>query len=318
MSDIFRVFAILKEKKTVITRAGLWKIPHNTEQEDIKLKIGRYKRDEFDRETLESKSPKSELTLDNDEFKGLIEFISDNYEPFKKGIKNFISIDGEYDQQDIDHLNEFFSNFNKNTEDFFIKNKIIPDSFIFSLQGQVRRNAIQEFEVMLGQDLLEKEWQEWFKGNDWVLGSEFVEIIDERTIDQEHIADYLMKAYDGFLDIVEIKRPHDGLQFWAKNKDRDNHVPSSDLIRAIAQSTKYIYEVERESNSVKFQKRVGDTKVIKPRCTLIFGRSNDWDDEQNEAYRILNSSYHNLTIMTYDHVLNRAKRILGIGRNESH
>lgn len=28
--------------------------------------------------------------------------------------------------------------------------------------------------------------------------------------------------------------------------------------------------------------------------------------------RILNSSYHNLTIMTYDHVLDRAKRILGV------
>jgi hypothetical protein len=93
-------------------------------------------------------------------------------------------------------------------------------------------------------------------------------------------------------------------------------VPSSDLTKAITQATKYIYEVEREANSVKFLERVGNVKTIKPRCILIFGRSNDWDDKQKEACRILNSSYHNLTIMTYDHVLRRAKRILGIDEPE--
>lgn len=39
------------------------------------------------------------------------------------------------------------------------------------------------------------------------------------------------------------------------------------------------------------------------------------DDDQKEAYRILNTAYHNLTILTYDHVLDRAKRILGNGTN---
>ena len=63
---------------------------------------------------------------------------------------------------------------------------------------------------------------------------------------------------------------------------------------------------------IKFLEKVGNVKTIKPRCVLIFGRSSDWNNDQREAYRILNSSYHNLTIMTYDHVLSRAKRILGI------
>ncbi len=50
--------------------------------------------------------------------------------------------------------------------------------------------------------------------------------------------------------------------------------------------------------------------VVKPRSTLVFGRSYQWKEEENEAYRILNSGYHNLLIITYDHVLDRAKRIL--------
>src|SRR3989344_1107205 len=73
---------------------------------------------------------------------------------------------------------------------------------------------------------------------------------------------------------------------------------------------------EREANSIKFLERVGNVKTIKPRCILIFGRSNDWNNEKRESYRILNSSYHSLTIMTYDHVLSRAKRILGFSGKE--
>ena len=170
---------------------------------------------------------------------------------------------------------------------------------------------------MLDQNLLEQKWQKWFKHNDWVLGSDFVRILDERKIDTANITDYLMQSYDGFLDIIEIKRPEGSLRFWADSQDHGNYVQSSDLTKAITQATKYIYEVEREANSIKFLERVGNVKTIKPRCILIFGRSNDWNDEQKKAYRILNSSYHNLTIMTYDHVLLRAKRILNIDEAEN-
>ncbi len=164
---------------------------------------------------------------------------------------------------------------------------------------------------MLKKDLVENDWQKWFEDNTWVLGSEFVRVLDERHIDVQNISDFLMQAYDGFLDVVEIKRPEGGLLFWASIRDHGNLVPSSDLTKAITQAARYIYEVEREANSVKFLNRVGGVRTVKPRGILIFGRSSDWGDDENEAYRILNSSYHNLTIMTYDHVLERAKRMVG-------
>ena len=121
-----------------------------------------------------------------------------------------------------------------------------------------------------------------------------------------------MEAYDGFLDIVEIKRPEGGLSFWASNKDHGNYIPSTDLTKAITQASRYIYEDEREANSVKFSVRVGGVKTVKPRCILVFGRSDQWNTEQVEAYRILNASFHNITILTYDHVLTRARRIVGL------
>jgi hypothetical protein len=137
--------------------------------------------------------------------------------------------------------------------------------------------------------------------NDWILGSDFVRMLDEREIDVEHIADYLMQAYDGFLDLIEIKRPGGSMRFWADALDHGHYVPHSDLTKGITQSQRYVYEVEREANSVKTLERLGGVKAVKPRCTLIFGRSRDWAAEQTEAYRILNAGLHSLSILTYHH-----------------
>ncbi len=308
------LFGLLKEKVKTITRAVLWKIPHKTPGgEDVCLKIGRYNKDGFSPEALEIENPKSELTLDNDEFQSLLEFLSENYEPFKKGIKRYIPLNEKFDQTSIEHLKAIFDNPDKQKVlDFIVQNEILPQDLISALEHQSRIEAVKEFAKMLKENLTEAKWQEWFKKNEWVLCSEFVKILDEREIDTTHISDYLMEAYDGFLDIIEIKRPEGGLQFWADSQDHGNYIPAADLVKAITQATKYIYEIEREANSVKFLERVGNVKTIKPRCTLIFGRSEGWDNNKREAFRILNSNYHNLSIMTYDHVLERAKRILGL------
>lgn len=310
---IDHLHSVLQQKPRTVTRLSFWKIPHRTQKEDICLKLARYKREDFSLETLECNNPKSELTLDNDEFKNLLTFLSENYEPFKQGIKKYIPIDDRFDPESIEHLRAIFDN--KDKEEllrFVAQHNILPEELISGLKYQSQKNAIIEFEELLSRDLLEKDWQRWFAKNEWVLGSEFVKILDEREIDSDNIVDYLMKAYDGFLDIIEIKRPADELPFWADRRDRNNYVPSTELVKAITQATTYIFEVEREANSIKFRERVGHVKTIKPRCVLIYGRSAGWDDGQCEAYRILNSSYHNLNILTYDHVLKRAKRILNI------
>jgi len=313
---------ILKEKARTITRVNFWKIPHSSGKEDVRLKIGRYSKtiSKEDKailpETLESLQPKSELTLDNEEFQKLLTFISENYEPFKKGLKNYITINEDLDQESIHNLKNIFNNPDKEEVlGLIARNEILPNDLILGLQTQKRVAAVKKFEKMLTDNLAESEWQKWFTDNDWVLGSEFVKILDERSIDTDNITDYLMQAYDGFLDIIEIKKPSDDLKFWADAQDHGNYVPSNNLVKAITQATTYIYNVEREANSLKFLEKVENVKTIKPRCILIFGRSNDWNPEQKEAYRILNSSYHNLTITTYDHVLDRAKRMLGIEKS---
>lgn len=294
----------LKEKQRVYTLAMLMKIPHDhANSSDITLKIGRYS---FGR--VVSDKPKSELTLDNDELNALIQYISENYTPVNLGSGEYINVDGSNAE-----LIEEFKKLVESQEDtakLLIENDILTDNALVAATSIKKRNALSDFEANLCEDLPESFWQRWFTDNKWVLGSDFAQIIDERDIDTENIADYIMRAFDGFIDLVEIKKPN-GLNFWSSAKDHDNYIPSSDLMKAITQCLNYLYEIEREANSVKFIERT-KSKVVKPRCILIFGRSNEWNDEQREAYRILNSAYNQLSILTYDHLLSRAKNVLGI------
>jgi hypothetical protein len=310
-SGIDYVRAELKRKKTVSTQAVFWKIERKHGSE-LSLRVGRYKR-VGGNDVPEQTDPKSELTLDNEELQEPINFIAYNHEPLLEGARRYVVIGDELDDAQVGTLRALFNDADKTRLlEFLAEHEIVPDDLVRGLAYQARCRAVEQFALLLEQDRVESDWQRWFEENQWVFGSDFIQIVGERRIDVEHIADYLMKAYDGFLDLIEIKRPEGGLRFWAESRDHGNLVAHSDLTKAITQATRYLYEIEREANSVKFQSRVGGLKTIKPRCTLIFGRSRAWGEDEREAYRILNASYHNLSILTSDHVLDRARRILDL------
>jgi len=302
----------LRKKPSVTTRAIFWKIPHTSSREDIRLKIGRYRRkDGVD--DVDVGAPRSELTLDDQELRALTEFLASHYEPLRKGARKYVVLGGELTERQLSQMRAVFADPDREkVVDYLLANDVLPADLLRALDYRRKAEAVKALEAMLERDLVEANWQRFFTTHDWILGSDFVRMLDEREIDVDHIADYLMQAYDGFLDLIEIKRPGGGMRFWADALDHGHHVPHSDLIKAITQAQRYIYEVEREANSVKTLERLDGVKAVKPRCTLIFGRSHDWTTQQIEAYRILNASQHSLSILTYDHVLERARRMLEI------
>lgn len=300
----------LQIKKRVYSQALLMRIPHDhTDVQDISLKIGRYNIPYG----LESKKPKSELTLNNEELDALIRYISESYKPLMLGQGEYINV-SEESATLVENFKRLIEG-QSDTARMLIENGILSDNVFLAASVIKKRDALIELREKLQEEQPERYWQEWFTRNKWVLGSDFAQIIDERVIDTENIADYIMKSYDGFVDLVEIKKPN-GLPFWTSTKDHGNYVPSADLTKAITQCLNYIYAIELEANSTKFTRRIG-SRVIKPRCILIFGRSYDWNDEQREAYRILNAAYNQVSILTYDHISERAQNVLGAEAIES-
>jgi len=306
------IATVLKARATVTTRAIFWKIPHASDRDDIRLKLGRYRRTDIGEE-VDVGQPRSELTLDDEEFRALSEFISNHYAPLRDGARKYIVLDEASSDDQVERVRALFASPDRGAVvDYIVTYDILPEDLLRALDHRRKMQAVETLETMLARDLVESNWQRFFKEEDWILGSEFVRMLDEREIDVDHIADYLMQAYDGFLDLIEIKRPGGSMRFWAEALDHGHHVPHSDLTKAMTQAQRYIYEVEREANSIKTLDRLGGVKAVKPRCTLIFGRSYDWSPVQTEAYRILNASHHNLSILSYDHVLERARRMLAV------
>lgn len=298
----------LRTTPRTTTETLLYRVPHDDDDVvDLALRIGRFKR--FSGKP-DATSPKSSLTLDNTELEALIDYLTECYGPLRDRASRYIPLGQDLTENEIADLRRLFSESDPDViADLVARQDLIPAGVLDILEMCNRRDAVAEFEAMLLQDLPEADWQRWFSENPWVLGTEFVEILDEREIDVDNVTDYLMRAHDGFVDVVEIKRPDGGLKFWAQRKDHENLYPHSDLVKAITQALNYLAQLEQESNSRKFIDRVG-ARVLKPRATLVFGRSTGWGQEEQWARRVLNSAYHNMTILTYDDVLERAKRML--------
>lgn len=159
-----------------------------------------------------------------------------------------------------------------------------------------------EIKAQLGVGKDEEVWQKFYEKNDWILGSDVIELLDTRALGEHDITDLPFRNVDGYLDIIELKLP--GVDMW----NRDG-TPNAELTKAIMQCARYLRAAEKKANDHEKMKELG-VEIIKPRLTLIVGRSSDWGDEHKELLRILNSSLHDISILTYDHVLSRAEKLV--------
>jgi hypothetical protein len=236
-------------------RAMFFRNTHKTNAKQIvSLKIARQKKAGNRLETKEDKS----ITLKPEEIDKLIEYIQEYYAPLNIGLTEFIEAD-----EDAAKLFSKVRDLGISDDEVaskLLESGILTQNLSVAITAAERNNAVQEFEVSLGVEQTEAFWQSWFTQNKWVLGSEYLNILPERDIDVRDIADYLMRSIDGFLDVVEIKRPE--LPFWAGPDTHGNYYPSAQLTAAISQCLNYLYRIELQSNSVEFMERVGGTKTV--------------------------------------------------------
>lgn len=127
---------LLRQRKSVVTRAFFWRVPHSqSNREDIRRKIGRYTRLGFNQESLQATNPKSELTLDDEEFRNLLQFISENYEPFRARETRYLPLDNSLDENNLKHLRAIFRNPNKQQLlQCIVENSILPDDLLVAVQ----------------------------------------------------------------------------------------------------------------------------------------------------------------------------------------
>lgn len=151
----------------------------------------------------------------------------------------------------------------------------------------------------------EKIFQNWIENNLWVFGIDYIRKHDERKIALFSEGDLLMETVDGFLDLIELKRPrHELLKFDNSHKC---YYPHPDLSIVIGQSLFYLQKLSEYKLIIQDEYNL---KIVMPRIKIIVGRNNEFIQEQKSCLRMLNTNLNCIQIITYDDLVTFGKLLL--------
>ncbi|MGI9528025.1 MAG: Shedu anti-phage system protein SduA domain-containing protein [Weeksellaceae bacterium] len=144
----------------------------------------------------------------------------------------------------------------------------------------------------------EKIFQNWIESNLWVFGIEYIRKHDARQIALFSEGDLLMQSVDGYLDLIELKRPkHSILKY---DRSHDCYYPHPDLSIVIGQSLFYLQKLIEYKHNLESEYGL---KIIMPRIKIIVGRNSNCNDKERDCLRMLNSNLQSIQIITYDDLL---------------
>lgn len=187
-------------------------------------------------------------------------------------------------------------------------------TLIDGLQTAIRvrslESGISELEEALNSGLVEEAfYQGWCERNAWAFGDGYTMRDEVRQIALGDSLDILLRrTTDRFRDIFELKRPdHQAIGYDTSHK---SFYWSGDSSRAIGQCHRYLDALhEAAANGLRDHPEI---LAYYPYGTIVIGRSNEWGVHQHKALHGLNNRLHSIRIITYDHLLDQAKRALAI------
>ena len=151
----------------------------------------------------------------------------------------------------------------------------------------------------------EKIFQNWIELNLWIFGIDYIKKHDSRKIALFSEGDLLMESVDGYLDLIELKRPkHELFKFDDSHKCFYPHI---NLSQVIGQSLFYLQKLQDYKLNIEKEYEV---KVIMPRVKIIIGRNINFKNEEKDSLRMLNSNLNSIQIITYDDLVQFGKLIL--------
>lgn len=136
---------------------------------------------------------------------------------------------------------------------------------------------------------------------------EYIKKYDARKIALLSEGDLLMESMDGFLDLIELKRPKLKSGIFNYDDSHKSYYPSTDLSKVIGQCLFYLQRMDDYKLNLEKEHKV---KILRPRIKIILGRTNDFNDHQFEALRMLNSDLNHIQIISYDYLLSCGEKII--------
>lgn len=160
-------------------------------------------------------------------------------------------------------------------------------------------------------ETLEKDFQELLEDNPWVFGGEVLTAEKLRTISPSEQIDIPIVRGDGSMVIAELKR---GSNVNLTRTDHDYPVLAGEVNLAVQQAERYLYELDREADTLLVKYGFDARRAS---ALVVIGVTPELDDREadkfRESFRIYNSHLARVQVITYDALLDNARRVLSLG-----
>ncbi len=127
----------------------------------------------------------------------------------------------------------------------------------------------------------EKVFHQWIEKNLWVFGVEYYKKHSFRKIGEDNSeADIVLETADGFISLIEVKRPRADYPLFRYDVSHRCYYPTSGFSEAIGQCLIYLQRIEDYKKSIESEHSV---RVLRPRVQLVLGRSREFKNDEKKA-----------------------------------
>ncbi|QWG24143.1 DUF4263 domain-containing protein [Bradyrhizobium sediminis] len=177
------------------------------------------------------------------------------------------------------------------------------------------RRLVEEFEKQIAAGHDEAWWQKYFEKNILFFQESYIRRLEKMNIivGTTQYPDFCVVTSDGYLDILEIKKP--GTTLLKEDTSRHNFYWSTEVAKAISQVENYIDNITKHSDAIRSKLRDDlaiDLRIIKPRGIVVAGVSSEFAGKPAKAddFRLLNEGLKNVQIVPYNELSQRLKNTI--------
>ncbi len=156
----------------------------------------------------------------------------------------------------------------------------------------------------------ETDLQRFLEEHPWLLGLDYARVLPRQPVLRGTV-DFLLERFDGFYDLLELKRPNDPIVEAPKQlsgpPSASKFSLSRDLGQALAQV--HVYKDALRHDQVA-EEQFGLSNVRDPRVVILIGTAKTLAPSCGRVLHELNCSLHRVEIVPYDIVGQRAEAVL--------
>lgn len=152
-------------------------------------------------------------------------------------------------------------------------------------------------------------WQVYIHKNILIIQQGYLQAIEKMniTVGNTKYPDYSLVTFDGFLDILEIKKPSTPLT--KEDPSRGNYFWDTEISKAIIQVENYIENVSKNAEAVRGYIKDEfniELKVVRPKGTILAGQYKLFTKQkEKDDFRLLTLANKNINFVTYDELVTR-------------